>query len=102
MFSKKTKELEKKLEYLKNRLGAAEEEVFDLSVSNNKYKKTFSQLFTRLSLTNVTKYEVKKDLTDDKVFFNIKYDDGTNYTYKIELVEVGYVEVLGDNNGQTR
>lgn len=94
---RKTKILEEQLGFYKNRTEQLSKEVSVVNKTNYKYRRLFNQLFDRLQLTGVNSYKVEKDLTDGKVLFNIEYNDGTCYTYKVDLIATSYTEELNGN-----
>lgn len=99
---KRIKELEEKVEFLKEKLINSNNELTSVRAANYKYKRLFSEMFDRLSISNVVKNKVTKDLTninDEKTLFCVKYDDGKSFVYEIKLVSTEYEEDLNENNG---
>jgi hypothetical protein len=99
---KRIKELEEKVDLLKEKLVNSNNEITSVRAANYKYKHLFSEMFNRLSISNVVKYKVTKDLTninDEKTLFCVKYDDGRSFVYEINLVSTEYEEDLNGNNG---
>lgn len=92
MFNKRIKELQESNELLREKLNNNIKTRKALEEENYKYKRLFSKLFTRLSATNVVHYKVDNNLAGYKANFVVDYDDGTSYTYKVELVSTGYEE----------
>ena len=85
------------LEVKEKRLNEIEKELFEQKENNYRHKRLFSNIFDRLQITSVKNYKVYKSLTDGKVLFDIKNNDGTSYTYKVELVSTCYEEDLNGN-----
>lgn len=94
LFNKQIKELKSKVTSLNERLEDKLKKMEEISSENYKYKRLFSKLFTRLQLVNAVKYKVENNFTDGLAILNIEYDDGTNYTYEIRMVSMGYKEDL--------
>ena len=91
---KRINELEKQLEFYKGKVDGLTKELTEVKSSVYKYKRLFSNLFDRLQLTGVKSYKVYKSLTDGKVLFDIEYQDGTCYTYKVDLTATSYCQTL--------
>ena len=90
------------LEVKEKKLIELEKELFEQKELNYTYKRLFSNIFDRLQITSVRNYKVYKNLTDGKVLFDIKNNDGTSYTYKVELASTGYEEDLNVQTNEAR
>ena len=95
-----SEELQKQLEFYKEKVQHLTEELNIANSSTYKYKRLFSQLFDRLQVTGVSRYKVVKDMNninDVKTLFCIEYNDGNSYVYDVKLVSTGYREDLNGN-----
>ena len=100
MLGRRNKELEKQLEFYRDKVQHLTEELNVANSSIHKYKRLFSQLFDRLQVTGVSRYKVVKDMNnidDIKTLFCIEYDDGNGYVYKVKLISTSYEEDLNGN-----
>ena len=101
----RVKDLKKNVEFLREKLDIINKELTSIETTNHAYKRLFSELFNRLSASNVSKYKVTKDLTninDEKTLFCVKYDDGRSFVFEVKLVSTEYEKVLEDKDDQTR
>ena len=94
LYMKKIKELEARLAILQDRNIRLQKELDMVNAANYKYRRVYSKLFDGLPICNVVSYEVKNDLVNGKVIFDVKYNDGLSYTYEVVGVFNGYAEVL--------
>ena len=96
LYMKKIKELEARLAILQDRNIRLQKELDMANAANYKYRRVYSKLFDGLPICNVVSYEVKNDLVNGKVIFDVKYNDGLSYTYEVTGVFKGYKEVLDE------
>lgn len=101
----RVKDLKKNVEFLREKLDIINKELTSIETTNHAYKRLFGELFNRLSVSNVSKYKVTKDLTninDEKTLFCVKYDDGRSFVFEVRLVSTEYEENINGQANKTR